>query len=168
MASRGGDLELPASGLMLLIGPSGSGKSSWARARFSPSQILESDAFRQMVADDATDQAASGDAFRLLHGVAKARCKRRLLAVVDATNLTLAARRALLRIASQSAVDAVAVVFDVSLGRCLANNARRAGRRVPEDVIRRHHGQLQDAKPNLEREGYAQVWWLGDGDISER
>lgn len=63
-------LEIPETCLVVLVGVSGSGKSTFARAQFPPTQVLSSDTFRGMVADDENDQSASGDAFDVLNYVA--------------------------------------------------------------------------------------------------
>jgi protein phosphatase len=127
--------------------------------------VLSSDAFRVIVAGDATDQSASGDAFRLLHQAVRARLRRGLLTVIDATNLTLAARGALHQPARRAGRPCVAVVFDIPLERCLAQNAARAERRVPEAVIRRHHRQLQETLATLHQEGYAQIRVVTASDL---
>jgi protein phosphatase len=157
--------ELPAAALILLVGPAGAGKSTWAARHFDRGQILESDHFRQLVAGDAADQSATGDAFKALHIIARARLRRGLTTVVDATNLTVAARRALLRIARQTARPAVAVAFDVSLQRCLRQNARRVGRAVPEAIVRRQQRAFPSALACLPSEGYAAILHLRDADV---
>lgn len=159
--------DLPARALILLIGPSGAGKSTWASARFRPSQILESDRFRELVADDAADQRANADAFRVLHSVVRARCRRGLRTVVDATNLTLGARRALRLIAAQSALPVCAIVFDVSLERCLMQNTSRADRRVPDDVVRKHHAGMRAVRHALPSEGYEAILMLDERRLDE-
>jgi predicted kinase len=148
---------LPADALVVLVGPSGSGKSTWARRHFEPGQVLSSDAFRAMVAGDATDQGASADAFRILHAVAGARLRRGLMTVVDATNLAKPARLTLLRLGRRFERPAHAVVFDVPLARCLAQNAQRPDRRVPGEVVQRHVQQLIKARAQLAGEGYAGI-----------
>ena len=153
---------LPADALVLLVGPSGSGKSTWAASRFRPASILSSDAFRALVAGDAADQSATADAFKVLDVVARARLRRGLLTVIDATNLTERARRSLLRRADAAGRPAVAVVFDVTLERCLAQNEARPDRRVPADVVRRHHRELQQALQRLPAEGYAAIETITD------
>jgi protein phosphatase len=159
--------EWPRDALVLLIGPSGCGKSTWAADRFRAEEILSSDAFRAMVAGDATDQTASADAFRLLHQALRARLRRGLRTVVDATNLTPGARRSLRRMADQAARPTIAVVFEASLALCLARNAARPGRHVPEAVVIRQHQQLRVALDALGDEGYLAVRVVGaakDGD----
>ncbi len=159
--------SLPGDGLIVLVGPSGSGKSTWAAARFAPTEVLSSDAFRELVAGDAADQSATADAFKLLHLVVRARLRRGLRAVVDATNLTESARRSLLRMARQAERPAVAIVFDISLERCLQHNAARPGRSVPEAVVRRHERELRHAMARLPAEGYTRIVRLQDDDIDE-
>ena len=155
--------RLPEDALVLLVGPSGAGKSTWARTRFPTASILSSDAMRELVAGDADDQSATTDAFKVLHAVARARLRRGLLTVVDATNLTERGRRPLLRLASNAARPAVAVVFDTTLERCLAQNAARPGRRVPEDVVRRHHRQLTGVQASLPNEGFWAIHVIRNG-----
>jgi protein phosphatase len=151
--------------VVLLVGPSGSGKSTWAALHFEPEQVLSSDHYRALVAGDAADQVATADAFKVLHVIARARSRRGLLSVIDATNLTKSARRSLLRLAARSRRPAVAVVFDVSLERCLRQNASRPGRRVPESVVRRHHDQMRAALESLSDEGFARIYLLHDADM---
>jgi predicted kinase len=164
LAATPDDLDLPGA-LVVLVGVSGSGKSSWAARRFPAREILSSDAFREMVSDDAADQSASADAFRLLHLAARARLRRGLRTVIDATNLTLRARRQLLAAARVAGRPAVAIVFDVPLERCLAQNAHRAGRRVPGSVVRDQQRQLEVARQALEDEGFSAIVTLTASDL---
>ena len=60
-------LTLPDPSLVLLIAPAGAGKSTFARRHFKPTEILSSDFFRGLVCDDEANQAASRDAFEVLH-----------------------------------------------------------------------------------------------------
>jgi predicted kinase len=148
--------DLPHEALVLLIGPAGSGKTTWARARFRPSQVLSSDDLRAMVADDPADQSATRDAFAVLHALARARLGRGLLTVVDATNLLASSRRPLLELAARHGRPVVAVVFELPLAELLARNAARE-RVVPEDAIRHHHAQLEAALAALASEGYRAI-----------
>src|SRR6185437_12478345 len=88
-------LELPELCLVVLVGVTGSGKSTFARKHFKASQVLSSDAFRAMLADDENDQAASADAFEALHYIAGKRLGAGRLTVVDATNVQEHARAGL-------------------------------------------------------------------------
>jgi predicted kinase len=156
---------LPPGALIVLVGISGSGKSSWAARHFAAHEVLSSDAFREMVSGDATDQAASRDAFRLLHIAVRARLRRGLPTVVDATNLTARARRSLLALAGEAGRPAVAVVFDVPLERAIAQNAARPGRRVPDAIIEEHYRQLVAARAALPIEGFERVVTVTASDL---
>jgi len=147
---------IPGDALVVLIGPAASGKTTWAAAHFRPSQILSSDAFREMVADDQSDQSATPDAFRLLHLVAAARLGRSLPTVIDATNLQRSARRPLLALARRFGRPSVAVLFEEPLDKLLARNVDR-DRVVPDDVVRRHYDQMARAMQDVPAEGYGLV-----------
>jgi protein phosphatase len=52
-------IDLPQLSLVVLMGASGSGKSSFAHRHFKATEVLSSDAFRALVADDENDQSAT-------------------------------------------------------------------------------------------------------------
>ena len=60
----------------------------------------------------------------------------------------------------------MAVVFDVPLERCLARNAGRPGRQVPDAVVRRHVGQVPGARRALADEGFATIHVIGAPDVA--
>lgn len=110
-----------------------------------------------MIADDEADQSVSGEAFRLLHQIARARLARRRLTVIDATNLQSRARRPLRRMAQAQGIPVIAVVFDLPLETALARNRARPGRQVGEEVIAQQYEELARALGLLPWEGYEQV-----------
>ena len=63
-------LEIPELSLVVLIGASGCGKSTFARTHFKPTEVVSSDFCRGLVSDDENDQAATDDAFEALHFIA--------------------------------------------------------------------------------------------------
>jgi predicted kinase len=156
MQEPAGHPAIPSDALVLLVGAAGSGKSTWARARFARSQVLSSDDLREMVSDDAADQDATRDAFAILHAIARARVRRGLLTVIDATNLLASSRRLFLELGRRQSRPVVAVVFDVPLPELLRRNAGRE-RVVPEATVRRHHALLAEALIDLGPEGYASI-----------
>jgi hypothetical protein len=89
------NITIPELTLVDLIGPSGCGKSSFARAHFKPTEVLSSDFCRGLVSDDENAQAATTDAFEVLHFVARKRLAGGRLTVVDATNVQPEARKPL-------------------------------------------------------------------------
>src|SRR5687768_10686588 len=106
-------IELPDFSLVVLIGASGSGKSTFAARHFLPTEVLSSDHFRALVSDDETSQEATKDAFDALHYLAAVRLRRRRLVVVDATNVQEGARKPLLDLARDHHAVPVAIVLDV-------------------------------------------------------
>src|SRR5215218_1238342 len=95
------NLTIPELSLVVLVGVSGSGKSTFAARHFAPTQVLSSDVCRGLVADDENDQAASPDAFDVLHYIAGKRLRAGRLTVVDATNVQVESRRSLIELARE-------------------------------------------------------------------
>ncbi len=147
----------PASALILLVGPAGSGKSTFAAANFEPSQVLSSDHARRLVSDDESDQTASPQAFAILRFIAARRLARGRLTVIDATNVRPRDRRPFLQLASRFRRPAVALVFDVPLLVCLERNRLRPRRRVDEDAVRLQWADLQESIQRLGAEGFQEV-----------
>ncbi|TMD07228.1 MAG: hypothetical protein E6J02_07360 [Chloroflexi bacterium] len=143
--------------MILLVGPAGAGKSTFAAANFEPSQVLSSDYARQLVSDDASDQTASSQAFAILRFIVARRLPRGRLTVIDATNVRPRDRRPFLQLASRFSRPAVALVFDVPLLVCLERNRLRPGRLVEEDAVRRQWTDLQESMPGLAAEGFQEV-----------
>jgi protein phosphatase len=136
-------IGLPADALVVLVGASGAGKTTFAARCFRPTEILSSDAFRAIVADDEADQGATQAAFELLHLAARRRLERGRLTVVDATNVSRRARAALVAHARSAGRPAVAIVLDFSTEVCRTRNSARPDRRVGDDVIDRQLGELR-------------------------
>lgn len=159
-------IVIPSNALVILSGPASSGKSTFAARHFRPSQIVSSDACREMVSDDAADQACSGDAFAILHAIVRARLKRRRLTVVDSTALSADSRSGLRKIAEEFGAPVVVLFFDVSEMTCLMRNEQRA-RRVPPEVVRRQCAQARQAAERISAEGYFRVYLLSPRDIDQ-
>ena len=134
-------IELPEPCLVVLIGATGSGKSTFAAAHFLPTEVISSDFCRGLVADDANDQSATEDAFAVLHEIAGRRLARGRLTVVDATNVQREARAPLMALAREHDLFAVAIVLDVPEEVCVERNAGAAGPRLRRRTsIRRQRG----------------------------
>jgi protein phosphatase len=151
------ELKVPALGLVVLVGVSGSGKSSFAAKHFSPWQVLSSDYCRGLVADDPNDQAAAADAFDVLHHIAGIRLRRGLLTVVDATSVQRAARASLVRLAKEHDVLVDAIVLDVPEQVAHERNAARPDRQFGRHVVARQHRDLQRSLKGLRKEGFRRV-----------
>jgi protein phosphatase len=151
------DLTIPDQSLVALIGISGSGKSTFARTHFAPTQVLSSDWFRGMVSDDEGDQAATTDAFDALFYVAGKRLAAGRVTVVDATNVQRESRAALVKLARQHHVLPTAIVLDLPESVCAARNARRPDREFGSHVLRRQRADLRRSLSSLGREGFRRV-----------
>jgi protein phosphatase len=154
-------LTVPDPSLVLLVGPAGCGKSTLARAHFTETEVVSSDRCRALVADDETDQGATGAAFAVLRAIVDGRLAMRRLVVVDATNLQPHARAPLLELARRHHLPSVAVLLDVPEELCQRRNAARTERVVEPDVVARHWRLLADARRLLPAEGVQRVWRLG-------
>ena len=158
-------LELRDPSLVVLVGAAGAGKSTLAARLFAPDEILSSDAFRAAVSGDPTDQRATRTAFSILHRELGKRLAAQRLTVVDATNVTAYARRALVKRAIAAGVPAVAIVLALPEPLVLARNATRPGRIVPMAAVRRHLDDLERSmRRGLELEGFATVHLLRTAD----
>ncbi|MCE7008608.1 polynucleotide kinase-phosphatase [Kibdelosporangium philippinense] len=151
-------LSIPDMALVVLVGASGSGKSTFAHKHFKATQILSSDYFRGLVSDDENDQAATGPAFEALHFVAEKRMTAGKVTVIDATNVQRSARGQLVALAKKHHVLPVAVVLDVPEALCIGRNASRPDRDFGDHVIRRHRNELRKSLRGLEKEGFKRVY----------
>lgn len=152
------EIRIPKTALVLLVGASGSGKSSFAKKHFAQYETVSSDACRGIVSNDENNQAASNDAFELFYYIISMRLKKGLLTVADATNIQPDARKKLISIARSFHVLPVAIVFDMPQELCETRNQQRTDRNVPPHVIRR---QLQDLKRSLKsikKEGFKKLY----------
>ncbi|MEP7360956.1 MAG: AAA family ATPase [Chloroflexota bacterium] len=157
-------IRIPDPALVLLIGPTGSGKSTFAAANFKPLEIVSTDHLRGLLSNDPADQAATADAFRILNLIVTGRVARRLTTVIDATSLLAPNRTRYRRIAAAHGVPVVVVAFDLAAHTYHARNRGRYGRVVDDDVVERQIEQMTKAMAALRSEGYAALHVVRDGD----
>lgn len=153
-------IEIPEFALVALIGATSSGKSTFAKKHFLPTEILSSDFFRGMISDDENNQKISREAFDLLFYAANKRLDLMKTTVIDATNVQPAARKQIIDLAREQNVHSVAIVLNVPEKELQARNAARPDRGYPEHVIRKHVSDLRRSIKNLKREGFRFVYIL--------
>ncbi|MGH7154832.1 MAG: AAA family ATPase, partial [Acetobacteraceae bacterium] len=150
-------LTIPDFSLVLMMGASGSGKSTFAARHFSPTEILSSDRCRGMVADAESDQAATGDAFDVLYYIAAKRLASRRLTVIDATNLRAEDRKHAIELARRYHALPVIFALDVPETVCAERNRTRPDRAFGLHVVRNHVRLLRRSLRGLQREGFRVV-----------
>ena len=160
-------IEIPETSLVVMIGPSGAGKTTFARKHFLETEVISSDHCRAMISDDPSDQSVTQEAFRLLNAIAGARLDHNRIAVADATSTQHNARKNLLELAGRHNVPAVAIALNVPEDVCQQRNDARTDRKSPPQTVRRQCREMRKALRGLRKEGFSQVHVLGARDLDE-
>ena len=153
---------IPEKCLVLLIGASGCGKSTFAKQHFLPTEIVSSDECRGTVSDDDNNQLATGDAFELLHYIVEKRMKNGRLTVVDATNVQPDSRKKLIQIADKHYYQTVGVVFNFDVDVSFERNQSRENRQFGRHVVAGHVRELRRALKTIKREGFRFVKFFNE------
>ncbi|MBX9724346.1 MAG: AAA family ATPase, partial [Candidatus Obscuribacterales bacterium] len=147
-------IEVPELCLVVLIGTSGSGKSTFGKRHFKPTEVISSDFCRGLVADDENDQSATSAAFAVLHFIVSKRLEAGRLTVVDATNVRQEDRESLIAIAKEQNCLSVAIAFNLDERICHERNKLRTDRDFGPHVISRQAKALHRSLKGLKREGF--------------
>src|SRR5688572_20335755 len=161
------EVRFPELSLVVLVGTSGAGKSTFARRHFLPTEIVSSDYCRGLVSDDETSMDATADAFDLLHYIAGKRLGRNRLTVVDATSVQQRDRKPLIELARKYHVLPVAIVLDMPERLCHDRNRSRPDRQFGSHVVRRHREALRRSLRGLRSEGFRYVYVLSSPEEVE-
>jgi protein phosphatase len=157
---------IPRTTLVLLIGPAGSGKSTFAARHFRPTEIISSDECRSLISDDPANQQVTPMAFRLMHEIIAMRLACGKLTVADATNLKAEDRRPLFRIARRFRFHLAALVFNIPSELCQMRNAERS-RIVPTDAILLQYDLLHKALGQIRSEPFNIARILDEADLAD-
>src|SRR5260370_33377043 len=157
----------PDLSLVVLIGASGSGKSTFAKKHFLPTEIISSDYCRALFSDDENDLAATDDAFEILHFIAAKRLAAGRLTVADATNVKPQDPKPLVALARQYHCLPVAIVLNVPERVCQDRNRVRTDRRLGDHVPHRQLQNLRRSLRGLEREGFRHVLILSSPEEAD-
>ena len=161
-------IKLPELSLIVLVGASGSGKSSFARKHFKDTEVISSDYCRSLVSDDENDQASTKIAFEVLHQIASARLKLGKLTVIDATSVKPEDRKHLVKLARDHYVLPIAIVLDIPWQVCHERNQERPNRQFGKHVVMNHIRALHRNLKSLRKsEGFTNVHVLNSVDDIE-
>lgn len=153
-------IAIPDFCLVVLVGSSGSGKSTFSKAHFLATEIVSSDGARGIVSDDENELDATNDAFELVHYIIEKRLKRRKLTVVDATNVKAEDRAHLVKLARKHHALAVAIVLNPGEEVCADRNTRRPDRQFGAHVVRNQTRAMKRNINRMDKEGFRYVFEL--------
>ena len=165
-------LTLPRRSLIVLCGPAGAGKSTFAsevvqRNQLAPTAAVSSDACRLVLCDETASLTEAQwatlqpNTFQLFVTIIGMRLAIARPAVADGVNLHPEIRAGLLDHARTHDYPTALIAFAVSVETCLTQNAQR-GRHMPEWQIRGQHEALHNLIPRLAEEGWDHVVVLDD------
>jgi F420-dependent oxidoreductase-like protein len=150
------ELRLPAPCLVVLVGASSAGKTTWASEHFAGTEVVSSDALRAMVGAGPDDQAAGTAAFAILEQIVAERMRRGLTTVIDTLGFDEASRRRWIGMARTQGLPAYAIFFDTPGDECLRRNAERI-KGIPVTVLRRQLTRARQVFPSLADDGFDAV-----------
>jgi protein phosphatase len=157
-------IEIPELAVVALMGVSGSGKSTFAKQYFKPTEVLSSDYIRALISDDENNLTINAQTFDTLYYIANQRLELGLLTVIDATNVQKEARASVLKLAKEQNCHAVAIVLDMPEKLCKERNEKRPDRDFGGHVITRQAQQLHRSIRHLQKEGFRYVYVLKNED----
>lgn len=161
-----GVTALPDPALVVLVGASGAGKSTWAAERYRAQEIVSSDELRGVVGSGRHDLDASADAFVLLDQIVTARVRRGLTCVVDTLGLDGERRRGYLALAKAHGLPAIAVVFDVPAALVRTRNSAR-DRPVPAPTLRAQLTRAASVLGDVAGEGWDRIVAVRDEAVGD-
>ncbi len=157
-------IKVPRRTLLVLCGPAGSGKSTFAAQGFGATTIVSSDHCRAMICDDEANQQVNRDTFDLFYYIISKRLFLGRFTVADSTALHAEARRQLRELSRRFGYLGCLLIFSTSEATCLARDQVRE-RKVGSQVIAYHMGLLRQALLDAPSEGWEQVHVLGEDDM---
>lgn len=155
------EIIIPGRSLVVLAGPAGCGKSTFATKHFNRRAVVSSDECRALICDNETDQSVSGHAFEVMQLIIEKRLLLSRLTVADATHLERIHRAKMTSTGRRFGFRTAAIVFNVALETCLRRNAGR-DRLVPEEAVRQQYARLKETLAGIDDEDFDSVFVLDE------
>lgn len=163
---------VPRRSLIVLCGPTGAGKSTFARDviqrnDLASTALVSSDACRLMLCDDLSSVAPDEwpvlqlKTFDLFVTIVGMRVSLDRPTIADGVNLYLDVRPRLRELARTHGFPCTLVVFDMTVETCLLQNTQRS-HRMPAEQIRDQRQLLDEAIPHLAEEEWDHVVTLNE------
>src|SRR5215204_6160930 len=152
------EIKLPEIALVLLVGPSSSGKSTFARKYFKPTEVISSDFCRALVSDNENDLDATNDAFDVLHYLAAKRLKRGKLTVIDALNIRKEDRAKLVQLAKDNYALAAAIVLETPIKTAFERHGTRTDRNFGKAVLEKQFDSYRRSLKSIKHEGFGYTY----------
>ncbi len=141
--------------LIVLVGPPGSGKTTWARREGRGAVHVSQDDLIDAITPDGFNHVYRPVYLQAEDAVARAALAAGHTVIVDRTNRTRAHRQRWLRIAAEEACPAIALVMTAPEALCRRRNAGRSMRRVSDERMERMFAALEPVSPD---EGFVRIF----------
>jgi polynucleotide kinase-phosphatase len=179
-------IHLPHAGIVLLIGPSNTGKTTLLNQLIQEEQILgsevvSSDQFRVLVSDiefiswngrpkDESDalfneyQQISGAAFDAMDYIISKRCQLNKITFIDATHLREEEHDKYLQMGKKYHVPVIAMVLNISETELLRRDSERAFPRG-RNRIKQQYQHFKNVLRFIKKKPYRRVYMLGEDEL---
>ncbi|HOV79073.1 MAG TPA: AAA family ATPase [Bacillota bacterium] len=161
-----GSISLPRTTLLVLCGPPGCGKSTFASRFFKDTETVSSDKCRLLVSDSEASIGASKEAFKLFYHIIERRLSLGRFTAADSTAVTRRARTRLLNMGRKHGFHVALLIFNIPEEVCMLQNKGR-DRRVILPVIARMQKMLRHTLKVAGDEGFDQVQVLSEENLND-
>lgn len=159
-------IDLPDPSLVLLVGPRGCGKTTFAKRFFDASEIVSFDECRQRVGDSGP--TPSNDARELFQTIIQNRLFAGKMVVVDSDLMDGEVRRGLMTLARRHHLFAVVIAFKIDERFCIARNASRSDCVVSPYEVKREFEIVRKLVEAPSREGIRDIHVLDSPEAVDR
>ena len=161
-------INIPNTALIILCGPSSSGKSTFAKNNFLPTEVISSDYCRAMLSDNENDLTVTKEAFELLHFIVAQRLKLNKRVVVDATNIQVDGRKKLFALAKKHHVLTTIIAFDMPSDLIKKRHRNRTDRNFSEQILWKQFQQFKSSLRQFKKEGFKSITVLKGEDQASK